>query len=103
MQPPSRRSKLSRMLVGLERSIRESKMTTLAKQLGKVDPFLLPDRHEPYRLHDVLEKVIDGCRDEIVLNFGDSYLSFKALPDTDEIAARFHSRRFPKRGFASIG
>jgi hypothetical protein len=78
-------------------------MSALAERRGKVDPLLLPDRDEPYELHDVLEKVIDGCRDEIVLSFGDSYLSFKALPDTDEIAARFHARKFTRRGFGSIG
>jgi hypothetical protein len=68
------------------------------------DPLLLPERIEPYCLHDVCEKVVDGRRDEIVLDFGDSFLSFVVEPDHDTVACRFHDKPFvSKRSFRRVG
>ena len=52
-------------------------MNAIAQTFAGFDPLLLPDRDEPYFLHDVFEKVIDGCRDEIVLSFGDCCLQLQ--------------------------
>jgi hypothetical protein len=67
------------------------------------DPSLLPDRDEPYRLHDVFEKIVDGRRDEIVLDFGDSFLRFGVETEFDTIEGRFHGEAFAKRGYRSVG
>ena len=72
-------------------------MSATTEDVGNIDPLLLPDRHEPYCLHDVLEKVIDGCRDEIVLSFGDCFLKVKVEPNTDSIEAQFYKRKFGSR------
>jgi hypothetical protein len=78
-------------------------MNAITKPTDRANPLLLPDRLEPYRLHDVYERMIDGCRDEIVLSFGDCFLSFKAVPDTDTIEAQFHGKKFvAKRGCKSV-
>lgn len=68
------------------------------------DPLLLPDRSEPYCLHDVHEKIVEACRDEIVLDFGDSYLSFVVEPEFDTIACQFQNKPFRStRGFRRVG
>ena len=79
-------------------------MIAMTPPVRSVDPLLLPDRDEPYRLHDVLERVVHGCRDEIVLDFGDCHLRFRVDIDTDTVAGEFHRRAFgAKRGYRSIG
>jgi Family of unknown function (DUF6334) len=78
-------------------------MIALTRRVGSLDPLLLPDRDEPYRLHDVFEKIVDGCRDEIVLDFGDSFLRFSVNADTDTIVGKFHGGTVvAKRGYRSI-
>jgi hypothetical protein len=68
------------------------------------EPLLLPDRDEPYCLHDVHEKIADRCRDEIVLDFGDSCLSFVVEPEFDTIDCRFRKTPFiAKRGYRRVG
>jgi Family of unknown function (DUF6334) len=70
----------------------------------RLDPLLIPDRDEPYRLHDVFEKLVDGCRDEIVLDFGDSFLRFRVDVDTDAIIGRFYVQPFEvSRGYQRVG
>ena len=92
------------MLGVLERSIEEVVISAIAKTVETMNPLLLPDRVEAYSLHDVFERVIDGCRDEIVLSFGDCFLSFKIEPDVDTIEAQFHDKKFvSKRSYHSIG
>ncbi len=79
-------------------------MIAMTEQVGSRDPLLLPDREAPYRLRDVYEKLVHGCRDEIVLDFGDCFLRFIANPDDDTIAGEFSPRVFrSKRGYRSIG
>ena len=78
-------------------------MIALNRLVNTLDPLLLPVRDEHYRLHDVFEKVVDGCRDEIVLDFGDSCLRFSVDADTDSIMGRFQGTKFSaKRGYQSI-
>lgn len=79
-------------------------MIALNRQIGRHDPLLLPDRDEPYCLHDVYEKIDLCCRDEVVLDLGDSCLRFRVNPDTDEIVSRFQHKPFVARnGFERIG
>jgi hypothetical protein len=79
-------------------------MIAMTRHVSSPDPLLLPDRDEPYRLHDVYQKIVFGCRDEIVLDFGDCFLRFSVDADTDSIASRFHEGTYAaKRGYQSIG
>ena len=79
-------------------------MIAMTRPANNVDPLLVPDRDEPYYLHDVFEKIVLGCRDEIVLDFGDCFLRFKVDANTDTIAGRFHGKAFAvKRGYRRIG
>jgi hypothetical protein len=79
-------------------------MIATASQNSSLDPLLLPDRDEPYQLQDVFERRVYGLRDEIILDFGDCFLRFKAEPDYDTITACFHGRAFgSKRGYQNIG
>ena len=78
-------------------------MIAAVRQDSRIDPLLIPDRDEPYLLQDVYEKVVHGCRGEIVLDFGDSFLRFTVDQDTDSIAGQFHQRALgAKRGYRSI-
>jgi hypothetical protein len=78
-------------------------MITNARPKNGLDPLLLPDRDEPYRLFDVFEKIVYGCRQEIILDLGDSFLRFGVDPDTDSITAQFQGRPFgSKRGYRSM-
>src|SRR5581483_10380319 len=61
------------------------------------DPLLLPPREKPYVLRDVLEKKVYGCRDELVLSLGDSFLRFRVDTETDTLTGEFEARRFRSR------
>ena len=69
-------------------------MNLLAQPLGTADPLLLPSREKPYLLKNVLEKMSDDCRDEIVLDFGDSCLRIGVDINTDTLVIRFRSMPF---------
>ena len=78
-------------------------MSLLARRSAIADPLLLPPRETPYLLRDVLEKVVHGCRDQLVLDLGESCLGFAVDVDTDTIAAEFQPTPFrSKKGFASV-
>jgi hypothetical protein len=78
-------------------------MNLLARHPQNGDPLLLPPRDAPYLLHDVLEKVVYGCRDELILNLGDCFLQFKVDSDTDTIVGQFRPLPFrAKKGYRSI-
>jgi Family of unknown function (DUF6334) len=90
------------MLAGSARNIRGTIM--IAVKPKERDPLLLPDRDEPYCLHDVHEKVVHGLREEIVLDFGDSSVTFVAEPDYDTIGCRFRNQPFvSNRGYRRVG
>jgi hypothetical protein len=55
---------------------------------------LLPDREEPYVLRDVYERVVDGCRSDLILRWNDGSLLFRADIDTDSLEAEFHVGAF---------
>jgi len=79
-------------------------MIAMAAPNTSLDSPLLPDRDEPYQLRDVFEKRVYGLRDEIVLDFGDCFLQFKAEIDDDTITGQFHGRPFnSRRRYRSIG
>ena len=69
-------------------------MTTAAVTSLIRDPMLLPPREAPYRLQSVHELVTDGCRQEIVLDWGDSHLIVRVDEDTDTLSARFQGHPF---------
>ena len=78
-------------------------MNLLARHPQNGDPLLLPPRDTPYVLHDVLEKTLYGCRDELILDLGDCFLRFGVDNDTDTITSQFRPRSFrAKRGYQSI-
>jgi Family of unknown function (DUF6334) len=50
---------------------------------------LLPSRSLPYRLRTVLELVADGCRQELIFDWGDCYLLVRVDEDTDSLCFQF--------------
>lgn len=75
----------------------------LARHPQNGDPLLFPPRDVPYVLHDVVEKTMYGCRDELILNLGDCFLRFGVDNDTDTITSQFQPSPFrAKRGYRSI-
>jgi Family of unknown function (DUF6334) len=78
-------------------------MTAIARPLNVERPLLLPDRDIPYRLQDVFELLEDGCRLELVLSWGDSYLLFRVDEDTDSLLAQFQEGAFgPQPAYRSV-
>ena len=78
-------------------------MNLLAHHPQNEDPLLLPSRDAPYVLHDVLEKMVYGCREELILDLGDCFLRFGVDDNTDTIASRFQPSPFrAKKGYRSI-
>jgi hypothetical protein len=71
-------------------------MSGIARQL-EADPMLLPPRTTPYVLKDVLEKVEFGCRDELILDWGDCVLRFHVNSVTDTVISQFDSSPLPSR------
>ena len=68
------------------------------------DPMLLPLREGPYRLQAAYELVTDGCREEIVLDWGDSHLVVLVDADWDSFNAHFHGHAFaPTADYQAIG
>jgi hypothetical protein len=79
-------------------------MIAMAQPSAKRDPLLLPERDQPYRLRAVYEKIVHGCRDQLLLDFGDCFLRFSVDADTDSISSEFQARALAsKRGYRSIG
>lgn len=79
-------------------------MNLLARKPDSDDPLLLPPRDTPYVLNYVLERIVHGCRDELVLDLGDSFLRFGVDIDTDTITSRFEPCPFrAKKSYKSIG
>ncbi len=78
-------------------------MNRVASVAESADPTLLPPRAKPYILQDVLEKMVHGCRDQMILDFGDSYLRFTVDIDTDTLTSEFQSHPFRSRkGYESV-
>lgn len=65
-------------------------MTAVPKLPKARSPGLLPDRENPYVLREVYERVTDGCRAELVLQWDGGYLLFRADTDTDSLEVVFH-------------
>jgi len=79
-------------------------MIAIAQPSSGLDPLLFPDREEPYHLREVYEKIIYGCRDEIILDLADCFLRIALDRDSDTITAEFHGNPFgSKRGYRRIG
>src|SRR5262245_21385575 len=67
------------------------------------DPLLLPPREKPYLHNDVLERVVHGCRDVLILDLGDCFLRFEIDADTDTIAGLFLPGKFAAgAGYTSV-
>jgi Family of unknown function (DUF6334) len=78
-------------------------MNVLAESLVTTDPMLLPPRDEPYILKNVFEKIVHGCRDEIVLDLGDCCLRIGVDINYDTLLFRFQSRPFRHtKGWVSL-
>jgi hypothetical protein len=73
-------------------------MTVIASHLAGDNLLLLPAREAPYLLQDVYEFVKDGCRSEIVLQWSEGYLLFRADEDTDSLEFDFHHGKFEPSG-----
>lgn len=61
-------------------------------------PALLPDREEPYVLRDVHERMIEGCRGELVLQWDNGFLLFRADSDTDSLEVEYQEGAFASSG-----
>jgi hypothetical protein len=55
---------------------------------------LLPPRVSPYLLRDVYELIQDECRSELVLQWSEGFLSFRADEDADSLDFDFHPGKF---------
>jgi hypothetical protein len=78
-------------------------MTTGPKLPRARSPALLPDRKEPYVLRDVHERMIEGCRGELVLQWDSGFLLFRADSDTDSLEAEYHEGTFaPSANYRSL-
>ena len=78
-------------------------MNTLAESLVTTDPMLLPPRNEPYVLKDVFEKIVHGCRDEIILDLGDCSFRIGVDINYDTLVFQFQSRPFkPTKRWVSL-
>lgn len=69
-------------------------MTAVASNVMGDSGLLLPDREGAYLLQDVFELVKDDCRLELVLQFSEGYLLFRADEDSDSLCFGFHSGEF---------
>jgi hypothetical protein len=84
-------------------SIEEVNVTTAPKSPRARSPALLPDREQPYELQDVYERVMEGCRAELVLQWDGGYLLFRADSDSDSLEAAFHEGGLaPSREYRSL-
>lgn len=78
-------------------------MNSQSRKTNSTDSLLLPPREEPYILTDVLEKQVQGCRDELVLNLRDSFLRFVVDNETDTMMSEFQPSPFRvTKDYASI-
>jgi hypothetical protein len=78
-------------------------MNVLGQAIDRANPLLLPERDKPYVLKNVFEKIADGCRDEVVLDFGDSCLRIGVDINTDTLVLRFRSMPFrPTKRWVSL-
>lgn len=66
-------------------------MTAVPRLPKARSPALLPDREDPYVLREVYERVTDGCRAELILQWDGGYLLFRADTDTDSLEAEFNA------------
>lgn len=64
-------------------------MTAVPKLPRARSPALLPDRESPYVLRDVYERITEGCRAELILQWDDGYLLFRADIDMDSLEAEY--------------
>ncbi len=79
-------------------------MTVLASHLAVDNLLRLPAREAPYLLQEVYESVKDECRSEIVLQWSEGYLLFRADEDTDSLDFDFHPGKFePSADHGSFG
>jgi hypothetical protein len=58
------------------------------------DPMLLPPREASYLLRATYELVDDGFREELIFDWGDSYLVVRVDGDTDTLHAEFQAQPF---------
>jgi len=65
--------------------------------------FFLPDREAPYVLKHVYERIVDGCRQDMIFDFGDSHLFVHVDEDTDSFVVDFvDSVFFPEAACSKI-
>jgi hypothetical protein len=69
-------------------------MTAVANDRAGDNLLLLPPRELPYVLQEVCELVRDGCRSEIVLQWSEGHLLFRADENTDSLDFEFHPGEF---------
>jgi hypothetical protein len=69
-------------------------MISVAKALSGQDTMLLPPREAPYHLQGVYERVLDGCREEFILDLDGSYLEVRVDENTDTLHPQFHGTGF---------
>lgn len=78
-------------------------MTAVPKLPRARSPALLPEREAPYLLRDVYERMTEGCRAELILQWNDGYLLFRADIDTDSLEAEFQEGSLaPGRKYRSL-
>ena len=51
--------------------------------------FRLPERENPYFVKHVAQRVIDGCRSDVLLDFGDCFLQIHVDDNDDTLSAQF--------------
>lgn len=69
-------------------------MTAVIQDLKAGNPTLLPARESPYFLRGVYQRVVDTCRQELILDWGVGYLALYADEDTDSLDAQLHEEKW---------
>ncbi len=69
-------------------------MNRIVQQPETARTLLLPERDLPYILKNVYEKIVHGCRDEIVLDLETCFLLFRVNIDSDELSASYQAKSF---------
>ena len=78
-------------------------MTMVADAVNGRNPLLLPQREAPYCLRGVFELVLDGCRNEVVLDLGECYFVIRVNQDIDALDVQFLDTKFtPNSKYCSI-
>jgi hypothetical protein len=78
-------------------------MAIIADTVGGRIPTLLPQRDKPYLVRGAFQRVVDGCRNESVLDLDDCYFMVRVNEDDDSLSFQFVETEFdPGSAYSSL-